>query len=66
MAQPTIKEVLLDPLFKNNPIGLQMLGICSALAVTSNLQTAVVMSIALTLVTGFSCLFIGDVLIRTF
>ena len=63
MAQPTIKEVLLDPLFKNNPIGLQMLGICSALAVTSNLQTAVVMSIALTLVTGFSCLFIS--MIRT-
>ncbi len=59
MAQPTIKEVLLDPLFKNNPIGLQILGICSALAVTSNLQTAVVMSIALTLVTGFSSLFIS-------
>ncbi|MDO4904741.1 MAG: NADH:ubiquinone reductase (Na(+)-transporting) subunit D [Lautropia sp.] len=59
MAQPTIKEVLLDPLFKNNPIGLQILGICSALAVTSNLQTALVMSIALTLVTGFACLFIS-------
>ena len=63
MAQPTIKEVLFDPLFKNNPIGLQILGICSALAVTSNLQTAVVMSIALTLVTGFSSLFIS--MIRT-
>ena len=38
MAQPTIKEVLFDPIFKNNPIGLQILGICSALAVTSNLK----------------------------
>ena len=59
MAQPTIKEVLLDPIVKNNPIGLQILGICSALAVTSNLKTALVMSIALTLVTGFSSLFIS-------
>lgn len=59
MAEPTIKGVLLDPLFNNNPIGLQMLGICSALAVTSNLKTAIVMSIALTLVTGFSGLFIS-------
>ena len=59
MAQPTLKEVLLDPIVKNNPIGLQILGICSALAVTSNLKTALVMSIALTLVTGFSSLFIS-------
>ena len=59
MAEPTIKGVLLDPLFNNNPIGLQILGICSALAVTSNLKTAIVMSIALTLVTGFSGLFIS-------
>ena len=53
--KPTIREVLLDPIIKNNPIGLQILGICSALAVTSNLKTALVMSIALTLVTAFSC-----------
>ena len=59
MAHPTLKEVLLDPIVKNNPIGLQILGICSALAVTSNLKTALVMSIALTLVTGFSSLFIS-------
>lgn len=59
MAQPTIKDVLLNPIFNNNPIGLQILGICSALAVTSNLKTALVMSIALTLVTGFSNLFIS-------
>ncbi|MBF6624174.1 MAG: NADH:ubiquinone reductase (Na(+)-transporting) subunit D [Pseudomonas stutzeri] len=59
MSQPTIKQVLFDPIFNNNPIGLQILGICSALAVTSNLKTALVMSIALTLVTGFSNLFIS-------
>lgn len=60
-AQPTIKSVLLDPIVKNNPIGLQILGICSALAVTSNLNTALVMCIALTLVTGFSSMFISMV-----
>ncbi len=59
MSQPTIKEVLLNPVFNNNPIGLQILGICSALAVTSNLKTALVMSVALTLVTAFSNLFIS-------
>lgn len=59
--KPTIREVLLTPIVANNPIGLQILGICSALAVTSNLKTAVVMSIALTLVTGFSSLFISSI-----
>jgi Na+-transporting NADH:ubiquinone oxidoreductase subunit D len=59
MSKHTAKEVLFNPVFANNPIGLQMLGICSALAVTSNLKTALVMSIALTLVTGFSNLFIA-------
>ena len=59
MSKPTIGSVLLDPIFKNNPIGLQILGICSALAVTSNLKTSLVMCIALTLVAGFSSLFIS-------
>ena len=59
MAKASIKQVLLNPIFNNNPIGLQILGICSALAVTSNLKTALVMSIALTLVTAFSNLFIS-------
>ncbi|NHW03225.1 NADH:ubiquinone reductase (Na(+)-transporting) subunit D [Pseudomonas sp. D-134-1] len=63
MSQPTVKEVLINPIIANNPIGLQILGICSALAVTSNLKTAVVMSIALTLVTAFSSMFIS--MIRT-
>ena len=48
------KEVLLDPLFNNNPIAFQVLGICSALAVTTKMETAVVMSIALTTVTACS------------
>jgi Na+-transporting NADH:ubiquinone oxidoreductase subunit D len=53
------KEVLLNPLFINNPIGLQILGICSALAVTTKMSVALVMCIALTLVTAFSNLFIS-------
>jgi len=40
------REVLLDPLIDNNPIGLQVLGICSALAVTTKLETAIVMTLA--------------------
>ncbi len=48
------RDVVLDPLFNNNPIALQVLGICSALAVTTKLETAVVMAAAVTLVTGFS------------
>ncbi len=39
-------EAVLDPLFNNNPIALQVLGICSALAVTTKLETALVMCIA--------------------
>jgi Na+-transporting NADH:ubiquinone oxidoreductase subunit D len=48
------KKVLLDPLVDNNPITLQVLGICSALAVTSQLSTALIMSLALTAVTACS------------
>ena len=44
------KDVLLDPIFNKNPIGLQILGICSALAVTTKLETVVVMSLAVTFV----------------
>ncbi|MBP7546592.1 MAG: NADH:ubiquinone reductase (Na(+)-transporting) subunit D [Corallincola sp.] len=54
-----IKNTLFGPIVANNPITLQVLGVCSALAVTSKLETAVVMSIALTLVTGFSSLFVS-------
>ncbi|WP_105188155.1 MULTISPECIES: NADH:ubiquinone reductase (Na(+)-transporting) subunit D [unclassified Pseudoalteromonas] len=54
-----MKSVLFGPVFANNPIALQVLGICSALAVTSSLKNALIMSIALTLVTAFSSLFIS-------
>lgn len=54
-----IKRVLLGPLFNNNPIALQVLGVCSALAVTTKLETAVVMTMAVTLVTAFSSFFIS-------
>ena len=54
MSEPKTKELLLDPVFKNNPIGLQVLGICSALAVTTQMNTALVMSIAVMLVTACS------------
>lgn len=48
------RKALFDPVFNNNPIALQILGICSALAVTTKLETAVVMSLAVIFVTAFS------------
>jgi Na+-transporting NADH:ubiquinone oxidoreductase subunit D len=53
------KDVLLGPVIRNNPIALQILGICSALAVTTNLNTAFVMALAVTVVTAFSNMFIS-------
>ena len=53
------REILLGPIFTNNPIALQILGVCSALAVTSSLSVTVVMCIALTVVTAFSNFFIA-------
>lgn len=58
------RKVLLSPIFANNPIALQILGICSALAVTTSLNVTLVMCIALTSVTAFSNLFIS--MIRNF
>ncbi|QDY71139.1 NADH:ubiquinone reductase (Na(+)-transporting) subunit D [Qingshengfaniella alkalisoli] len=58
MAQ-TRRDMLIDPLVDNNPITLQVLGICSALAVTSSLQVSMVMAIAVICVTGFSSMFIS-------
>jgi len=53
------KKVLFGPVVDNNPIALQVLGVCSALAVTSSLANALVMTIAVMLVTGFSNFFIS-------
>ena len=51
---PEAKHNLVDPLIGNNPITLQILGICSALAVTTSMKTALLMCVALTLVLAFS------------
>jgi len=53
------KGILVTPIFDNNPIALQILGICSALAVTTSVANALVMCVALTLVTAFSSFFIS-------
>lgn len=54
MAAPKASEVLLNPIFNNNPIALQVLGICSALAVTTQLKTSVTMCLAVIFVTGMA------------
>jgi len=48
------KAALIAPVITNNPIGVQVLGICSALAVTTKLDKALVMAVALTVVTAFA------------
>ncbi|PCJ36511.1 MAG: NADH:ubiquinone reductase (Na(+)-transporting) subunit D [Cellvibrionales bacterium] len=53
------KDILFKPVVENNPIALQILGICSALAVTSQLSVALVMCLALTVVTAFSNFFVS-------
>ena len=47
------REYLLGPLSKNNPVIVQILGICSALAVTVKLENALVMGLSVTAVTAF-------------
>ncbi len=64
MAEVSPKDVLLDPIVHNNPIALQVLGICSALAVTSKMTTTVTMCIAVIAVVAFSNL--GVSLVRQF
>jgi Na+-transporting NADH:ubiquinone oxidoreductase subunit D len=53
------KDLLFDPVVKNNPIALQVLGICSALAVTSQLKQVVIMGAAVALVTGISSMMVS-------
>ena len=55
------RKIVLDPLFNNNPIALQVLGICSALAVTTKLDTAITMCVALTFVTAFANLSVSAI-----
>ena len=59
MSSATTKEIVVTPLFKNNPIALQVLGVCSALAVTTNMNNAVVMTLAVVAVAALSGMFIS-------
>ena len=63
MSDTTAKQVLFEPIFNNNPIALQILGICSALAVTTSMNVALVMCASVIAVTGFSNLAVS--LVRT-
>ena len=54
-----LKHLMFSPVLENNPIALQILGVCSALAVTTKLETAIVMAISVALVTAFSSFFIS-------
>jgi Na+-transporting NADH:ubiquinone oxidoreductase subunit D len=58
------RDLLTKPIFENNPVILQILGICSALAVTSSVKVSLVMAIGLTLVSAFSNFFVS--LVRNF
>lgn len=57
--RPALKSYFVEPLWKNNQILVAILGICSALAVTTTLDTALTMGVAVSLVTGFSCFFVS-------
>lgn len=59
MASPDYRKVFVDPLSATNPVTIQILGICSSLAVTVKVETAVVMALGLTLVTAGSNLVIS-------
>jgi len=59
MSDVKVKEVLFGPIFSNNPIALQILGVCSALAVTTSMQLSIVMGLAVAFVTGMSNLLIS-------
>ncbi len=61
MAEAKPKDVLLDPVINNNPIALQILGICSALAVTTQLLPTIIMCLAVTVVTACSSAVISSI-----
>ena len=54
MAESKAKDVLLTPIFDSNPIALHVLGVCSALAVTTKLETSVAMAVSVTFVLALS------------
>ncbi|GIU35903.1 NADH:ubiquinone reductase (Na(+)-transporting) subunit D [Shewanella schlegeliana] len=63
MSAQTIstKDILTGPIFSNNPVAMQVLGVCSALAVSNSMQTALVMTLAVTFVLVFSNLIISSI-----
>ncbi|WP_166265327.1 NADH:ubiquinone reductase (Na(+)-transporting) subunit D [Marinobacter caseinilyticus] len=63
MADASAKQVLFEPIINNNPIALQILGICSALAVTTSMSVTLVMAASVIAVTAFSNLAVS--LVRT-
>jgi len=54
-----LRETILNPLFKNNPVTVLVLGICSSLAVTVEMKGALVMALSVTVVTGLSSLILS-------
>jgi Na+-transporting NADH:ubiquinone oxidoreductase subunit D len=61
MAGKKTIDILVDPVINNNPIALQILGICSALAVTTKMETSIVMALAVMAVTAFSNLAVSAI-----
>lgn len=59
MAEPKMRDVILGPVFANNPIALQILGVCSALAITTKLSTTVTMCLAVMFVVTLSNFFVS-------
>ncbi|MFT5789360.1 MAG: Na+-transporting NADH:ubiquinone oxidoreductase subunit D [Shewanella sp.] len=55
------RDILTSPIFSNNPVAMQVLGVCSALAVSNSMQTALVMTLAVTFVLVFSNLIISSI-----
>lgn len=55
------RDILTSPIFANNPVAMQVLGVCSALAVSNSMKTALVMTIAVTFVLVFSNLIISSI-----
>ena len=55
------RSMLVEPIFANNPVAMQVLGVCSALAVSNSMQTALVMTLAVTFVLVFSNLIISSI-----
>lgn len=60
-----LRSVFTTPIFKENPVLVQVLGICSSLAVTSKLETAIVMSLAVTFVTAFANMAVSSIRTHT-